>query len=63
MKPLATLVNAIAFTALFATYAGVEEVERPDGVRRALETYARALQPGASPLVKPTRPMENDDLL
>ncbi|OHV85549.1 hypothetical protein [Ensifer sp. LCM 4579] len=49
MKPLATLINAIAFTALFVAYASVEQVERPDGVRRALETYARTLQTGAPP--------------
>jgi hypothetical protein len=53
MKPLATFINVIAFTALFVAYASGGEVERPDGVRRALETYSRVLQTSASPTMKP----------
>lgn len=63
MKPLASLINAIAFTGLFVAYASVEHVERPDGVRRALETYARALQAGVSPLMKPVQHIEKGGLI
>lgn len=49
MRRLATFVNVIAFTAVFVAYASVAEVERPDGVRRALETYERRCGPTHPP--------------
>lgn len=53
MKPLAALINVIAFSALFFAYASVGTVEKPAGVRRALQTYAGQLSTGAFPTVKP----------
>lgn len=53
MRPLASFINVIAFSALFVAYASVGEVDKPDGVRRALETYERALKTSASSLLKP----------
>lgn len=53
MKTLALTINIIGFTALFITYAAGAEVERPSGVRRALQTYAGQLPTGALPTLKP----------
>ena len=53
MKTLALTINVIGFTVLFITYAAGAEVERPSGVRRALQTYAGQLPTGAFPMLKP----------
>ncbi|KQV34146.1 hypothetical protein ASE23_02650 [Rhizobium sp. Root73] len=53
MKTLAALINVIAFSALFFAYASVGTVEKPAGVRRALQTYAGQLSTGAFPTAKP----------
>ncbi len=53
MKILATLVNVIAFTALFVAYSAGGSIEKPTGVRRALQTYAGQLSTGAFPTLKP----------
>ena len=53
MKTLAALINVIAFSALFFAYASVGTVEKPVGVRRALQTYAGQLSTGTFPTVKP----------
>ncbi|USJ27680.1 hypothetical protein [Ensifer adhaerens] len=53
MKPYIVFINAIAFTALFVVYEGVGSSERPDGVRRALQTYAKILPTGNSALPMP----------
>lgn len=53
MKTLATLVNVIAFTALFVAYSASGSIEKPSGVRRALQTYAGQLPTGAFPTLKP----------
>ncbi|KOF15948.1 hypothetical protein AC244_21275 [Ensifer adhaerens] len=54
MKTLATLINVIAFTALFVAYASVGSAEKPSGVRRALQTYSSQLYTDAYPTQKPT---------
>ncbi|RVJ58714.1 hypothetical protein CN166_14975 [Sinorhizobium medicae] len=43
MNSLATHINVIAFAALFATHASAGPVDRPSGVRRALQIYAGEL--------------------
>ncbi|URK88386.1 hypothetical protein LP421_14170 [Rhizobium sp. RCAM05350] len=53
MKTLAVLINVIAFSALFFAYVSVGTVEKPAGVRRALQTYAGQLSTGSFPTVKP----------
>jgi hypothetical protein len=53
MKTLAALINVIAFSALFFAYASVDTVEKPAGVRRALQTYAGQVPTGAFPTLKP----------
>lgn len=53
MKPLTTLINVIAFSALFVAYASVTTPERPSGVRRALQTYAGQMPTGTFPTLKP----------
>ncbi|MCW0000466.1 hypothetical protein OE766_19745 [Pararhizobium sp. YC-54] len=53
MKTLAALINVIAFSALFFAYASVGTVEKPAGVRRALQTYAGQLPTGAFATLKP----------
>ncbi|WP_428427741.1 hypothetical protein [Pararhizobium sp.] len=53
MKTLAALINVIAFSALFFAYANIGTVEKPAGVRRALQTYAGQLSTGAFPAQKP----------
>ncbi|WP_429123086.1 hypothetical protein [Ensifer sp. 4252] len=54
MKTLATLINVIAFTALFVAYANVGSSEKPSGVRRALQTYSGQLYTDTYPCQKPT---------
>ena len=46
MKPLTTLINIVAFSALFVAYANVATPDRPAGVRRALQTYAGQMATG-----------------
>lgn len=53
MKPLATLINIVAFSALFVAYASVATPDRPAGVRRALQTYAGQMATGTYPTLKP----------
>ena len=53
MKTLALTINVIGFIALFVAYAAGASVERPTGVRRALQTYAGQLPTGAYPTLKP----------
>ncbi|MCF3642892.1 hypothetical protein LXM94_23275 [Rhizobium sp. TRM95111] len=53
MKTLALITNVIAFTALFVAYSMGTDVERPAGVRRAMQTYAGQLPTGAFPTLKP----------
>ena len=52
MKPLAALINVIAFSALFFAYAHIGTMEKP-AVRRALQTYAGQLPTGAFATLKP----------
>lgn len=53
MKTLANIINVIAFSALFFAYASIATVEKPAGVRRALQTYAGQLPTGTFPTLKP----------
>jgi hypothetical protein len=53
MKALALTLNVLGFTALFLAYATGASVDRPTGVRRALQTYAGQLPTGAFPTLKP----------
>jgi hypothetical protein len=53
MKPLATFINIIAFSALFFAYANVSAAEKPTGVRRALQTYSGQMPAGSYPTLKP----------
>ncbi|OJF90419.1 hypothetical protein [Pararhizobium antarcticum] len=53
MKTLATIVNVIAFSALFVAYSAGGAIEKPTGVRRALQTYAGQLPTGTFPTLKP----------
>lgn len=53
MKTLALSINVLGFAALFLAYAAGASVERPSGVRRALQTYAGQLPTGAYPTLKP----------
>ena len=53
MKPLAALINIIAFTALFIAYAGSISLEKPAGVRRALQIYSGQTMVGAFPSTEP----------
>ncbi|PST26308.1 hypothetical protein C7U60_04595 [Mesorhizobium plurifarium] len=43
MNSPVSLINVIAFSALFATHASAAPIERPSGVRRALQIYAGEL--------------------
>ncbi|MBP1870617.1 hypothetical protein LPJGGPFB_01226 [Ensifer adhaerens] len=52
MKTLATLTNLVAFSALFVAYASVTSIERPSGVRRALQTYSSQSHDGAYPTLE-----------
>ncbi|WP_313192223.1 hypothetical protein [Shinella zoogloeoides] len=53
MKTLALSINVLGFAALFLAYTAGASVERPSGVRRALQTYAGQLPTGAYPTLKP----------
>ena len=53
MKTLTAFINVIAFSALFFAYANIGAVEKPAGVRRALQTYAGQLSTGAFPTQNP----------
>ncbi|WP_275789283.1 hypothetical protein [Pararhizobium gei] len=53
MKTLANIINVIAFSALFFAYASSATMEKPAGVRRALQIYAGQLPTGAYPTLKP----------
>jgi hypothetical protein len=48
MTSLANLINVVAFTALFTAHASAAPVERPTGVRRALQIFAGELSNGPS---------------
>ncbi|NRP71419.1 hypothetical protein ILFOPFJJ_02305 [Ensifer psoraleae] len=65
MNTLSTLINAIAFTALFVAYEGGSHSDRPSGVRRALQTYAGQGSSGAFPVTgflwSDSRPCERSD--
>lgn len=53
MKALIFTLNVLGFTALFLAYTMGASVDRPTGVRRALQTYAGQLPTGAFPTLKP----------
>lgn len=53
MKALIFTLNVLGFTALFLAYTMGASVDRPKGVRRALQTYAGQLPTGAFPTLKP----------
>ena len=53
MKTLTVTLNVLGFTALFIAYTAGVPMERPTGVRRALQTYASQLPDGACPAFKP----------
>ena len=53
MKAFALTINVIGFSALFLAYTMGAAVDRPSGVRRALQTYAGQLPTGAYPTLKP----------
>jgi hypothetical protein len=53
MKALALAINVLGFTALFLVYTTGAAAERPQGVRRALQTYAGQVPTGAMPTLKP----------
>lgn len=53
MKALVLTINVLGFTALFLAYTMGAAVDRPSGVRRALQTYAGQLPTGAFPTLKP----------
>jgi hypothetical protein len=53
MKALVLTINVLGFTALFLAYTMGETVDRPKGVRRALQTYAGQVSTGAMPTLKP----------
>ena len=53
MKALIFTLNVLGFTALFVAYTMGASVDRPKGVRRALQTYAGQLPTGAMPTLKP----------
>ncbi|MCF3642894.1 hypothetical protein LXM94_23285 [Rhizobium sp. TRM95111] len=46
-------INVIAFSVLLLTHAAGAPVERPAGLRRALQIYAGQLPTGAYPTLKP----------
>ncbi|WEX78198.1 hypothetical protein PYH37_003059 [Sinorhizobium numidicum] len=62
MTSLATLINAIAFAALFTAHASAVPIERPSGVRRALQIYAGELSSGASLRVEPMWRLDGSEL-
>ncbi|ASP79430.1 hypothetical protein HR059_03035 [Sinorhizobium meliloti WSM1022] len=52
MNTPVSFINVIAFTALFATHASAGPIERPSGVRRALQIYAGELSSVRAPAPK-----------
>ncbi|MFD1327395.1 hypothetical protein [Mycoplana ramosa] len=52
MKTLATALNILGFTALFIAYTEGGPVDRPTGVRRALQTYAGQHPTGGFPTLE-----------
>ena len=52
MNTPVTFINVIAFAALFATHASAGPIERPSGVRRALQIYAGELSSVRAPAPK-----------
>lgn len=57
MKTLATALNVLGFTALFIAYTAAAPVERPSGVRRALQTFGCQSQTIAFPAFDRLREM------
>jgi hypothetical protein len=55
MKSAATLINILAFAALFFDYAVAMVPPQPAGTRRFLQIYAGQLPTGAYPTLKPIR--------
>jgi hypothetical protein len=53
MKTAATLINIIAFAALFFDYAIAMTPPQPAGTRRFLQIYTGQLPTGAFPTLKP----------
>jgi hypothetical protein len=53
MKTAVTLINILAFAALFFDYAVAMDPPQPAGTRRFLQTYAGQLPTGAFPTRKP----------
>ncbi len=53
MKTAATLINIIAFAALFFDYAVAMTPPQPAGTRRFLQIYSGQLPTGAFPTLKP----------
>ena len=53
MKTALTLINVLAFAALFAVHVAGNPAERPSGVRRAMQIYAGQLPTGSYPTLKP----------
>lgn len=53
MKTALTLINIVAFAALFASHVASDPAERPSGTRRALQIYAGQLPTGSYPTLKP----------
>jgi len=61
MTSLATLINVVAFTALFTAHASAAPVERPTGIRRALQIYAGELSISASMTLEPMWRLEGSE--
>ena len=53
MKTAATIINVLAFMALFFDYAVAMDPPQPAGTRRFLQIYAGQLPTGAYPTRKP----------
>lgn len=53
MKTVATMINILAFAALFFDYAIAMQPPQPAGTRRFLQIYAGQLPTGAFPTLKP----------
>lgn len=61
MTSLATFINVVAFTALFTAHASAVPVERPSGIRRALQIYAGELSNSASMTLEPMWRLEGSE--
>lgn len=53
MSHLSKIINVLAFSTLFLMQASVQPIEKPHGIRRALQTYAGQLPTGTYPTLKP----------